>query len=217
MNLQKVNFVLDYDDFHWKEPENCLVTIKRMIDVIPTIKINLFTSAYYQNNLLSSNIDWCSKVRKLIDSNNIRLCVHGYTHIPTDEFKYYDYEGTLAALNMSETIFQASYLPFLKVFKGPGWGINDNTYKVLIEKGYSHIYVNEHWDFKKYNIYQDKIKHISYNWNLKDSPPSDCNFINAHGHTWNVCSNGISETCSKLINYLYQNRNIIDFKFADEV
>jgi predicted deacetylase len=187
-----------------------------MIDNIPTIKINLFTSPYYQKHSLIENKEWCDEVRQLIDSNNIRLCMHGYSHIPTDEFKWLNYKQTLSALNESESIFIQSNLPFLKVFKGPGWGINENTYKVLIEKKYTHIYINEHWDNLQYECYSNKIKHISYNWNLKDNAPNNKDIV-AHGHCWNVCDNGIEQTCSKLLTYLHNNKNIIEFKFADEI
>lgn len=201
--------ILDYDDFHWKCPENCLDTVYKFIEKIPNIKINFFTSPNYENNLLSNNSNWCNEVRTLINSNNIRLCVHGWNHIG-EEFKNVSLDKALALINASENEFKKCNLSFSKVFKGPRWGINQNTYDALKLLNYTHIYTHEDY---KHLIEINDIKSVIYNWNLKDDP-CDNNVLYCHGHSWSVCANGISETFNKVISFIEKNN--VEFKFCEE-
>jgi hypothetical protein len=209
-----VDLVIEYDDFHWQSPENCLKQVYYLVQKFPTIKITFFTSPFYQYRALSENKDWCQRVRELIGSNNIRLAVHGTTH-NTLEYKNMDIRQVAMSIQDSHNFFESAQLPFIRVFRGPHWGINENVYKVLREyQGYTHIYTHE--DYKHLIKPEQTIKSIIYNWNLKDKEPDpNLQTIIAHGHTHNVCSNGIEETLPQLEQYLLTHE--VNFKFANEV
>ena len=209
--LNTKTVILEYDDFHWKSPENCLSTINTFISKYPAIRISLFTPPIHSGLHLSDNPIWCDEVRKLIQSNNIRLAVHGTYH-SQEEYKYKSVEDVINSIKKSEEEFKDSNLPYIKVFRGPHWGINENTYSALESVGYTHIYT--HQDYINL-IDKFKIKSIIYNWNLKDDAPTNSNILIGHGHTHNVCQNGISETFNRV-------SNVIDmynpqFKFVNEI
>lgn len=205
-----MKLVLDYDDFHWKEPENCIISIKELVTRFPSIKINLFTVPKHTNYPLESNKQWCREVKSLIDSGNIQLCTHGLTHSHL-EFLNLGTEETIARLDAAHTYFNRAGLPFAKVFKGPNWGINPNTYAALIEKGYTHIF--SHQDYKP--IVKPGIISVFYNWNLKDEFNGKEDLIIGHGHTWNVCDNGIAQTLERISNFIESNHP--EFLFANEI
>ena len=210
-----MKLILEFDDLNPKREVNCLSEIRNLIKLFPKIKLTLFTSALYMWVPLHSNKPWCEEVSSYIKNNNIKLAVHGLVHSP-EEFKRKDKNDTLLALKEAESIFKTSGLDFIKVFRGPHWGINEWTYESLIELGYKAVY--NHLDYKDLGDKHEKdIKNIYYNWNLKD--PFDESLsgetIVAHGHTHDVCGNGIRETTPKIIDFI--NKYNPDFLFADEI
>ncbi len=44
-----MNLVFDFGDLHWKYPENCLPSIKKLVQAIPTIKLSFFTVPFHTN------------------------------------------------------------------------------------------------------------------------------------------------------------------------
>ena len=96
-------------------------------------------------------------------------------------------------------IFEKNNIDFLKVFRGPQWGINEYTFEALIDLNFTHIYSHENY-LELNNKFKDNIKIIYYNWNLKDNFELKNEIIIAHGHTHNVCDNGIEETFDKIKN-----------------
>lgn len=205
-----MNLVLEFDDFHWLHPENCLDSIYYLIKIHPAIKISLFTVPCLRGRNLNENKEWCDNVRKLIESNNIQLCVHGLTH-SQEEFKHKNYLQALNSLSIALQIFHSVNLPVAKVFRGPHWGLNEESVKALIDLNFTHIY--NHYDYK--HLYSDNIKFIYYNWNLKDNFLGGEGDIIAHGHTHNVCQNGIFESLDQISNFIKMYSPI--FKFANEL
>lgn len=203
-----MNIVLEFDDLHWKMPENCITEIQTLVAAVPDIKLSFFTVPMHSHIPLFANPSWCDKIRTFITSGNIRLAVHGLLHTEL-EFKIDDKNIIAQKLSKAEYIFYKAGLPFTRVFKGPYWGISKATYDVLADKGYIGVYSHETY------------KHITglttvfYNWNLKDNPPTNIDTIIAHGHTHNVCGNGIKESIPKIIEFIKKNNPT--FKFVDEI
>jgi hypothetical protein len=209
-----MNLILEFDDLNPKDEVNCLSSIDKLVSLFPNIKLTFFTSALYDRVALFSNKEWCFKIKKYIESDNIRLAVHGLYHTQ-EEFKNKSKDDALLSLIIAESVFNASKLPFIKVFRGPHWGINNNTYQSLIELEYKSVYTHETY-IELANQYKD-IKSIIYNWNLKDNfdPSIKDNVIIGHGHTHNVCGNGIDESFDRIVNFINQyNPN---FLFADDI
>lgn len=207
MPTQKT-LTLEYDDFHWKSPENCLDFIEKQVKKYPDIKFSLFTSFMYQGFDIKDNLDWVSRVTKLIDSNNIRICVHGLYHTQ-EEFKYVTYDEA-----MSKLLYIVAQSPFFydKVFRGPHWGLNVAAVSALNDMGYTHLYNHEDYKFLEGHF---NGKTVYYNWNLKDEPPKDIIKVVAHGHTHPVCSNGMEETWHKVEAFIKEHNPY--FTFASEV
>lgn len=208
----KKTLILEYDDFHWKSPENCLDSLYKFIALRPDIKITLFTTPLHSGLRLSENQGWCNEVRKLIESNNIRLAVHGTFH-EQEEYKYKTYQDTILSLEQAEKEFQDSGLPFIKVFRGPHWGVNSHTYTALSNRKYSHIYT--HIDYFHLIYDYGNLKSVIYNWNLKDESPKLAEIIIGHGHTHQTCGNGINETFDRVRKFIDENHP--NFKFANEI
>jgi len=203
--------VFEFDDLHWKSPENCLFSIERLVSDIPNIKLSFFCTPLHSNLPLSWNPEWCDKIRSLIHSNNISLYVHGLTHCSC-EFLNLSAEGAKERLSISHRAFNEANLPFHKVFRAPYWNINAETYDALEELQYSHIYSHE--DYKNLS-YDRNIKTVFYNWNLKDESCEENDLVIAHGHTHDTCSNGIEEVRNRITNFCKEKNP--EFIFAHEV
>lgn len=207
-----MKIIFEFDDLHWKSPENCLSTIEYLVERVPNIKLSFFCTPQHSNLPLSLNDIWCEKIKKFIDSKNINLYVHGLNH-ESCEFLHLSEEEALIKLIQAHEEFKKANLTFYKVFRAPYWNINENTYKALQKLNYSHIYSHE--DYKDLSENQ-KIKTIFYNWNLKD----EFKFINheiiiAHGHTHNTCSNGIFEVKDRIVEFCQKENP--EFIFAHEI
>ena len=197
--------IFDFDDFHCTSPENCLKEIKELVSICPTIKILLFTSTRMKNIPIWSDGLWCTEVKSLIDSGNITLAVHGLMHT-TLEFANITKQEALERLVTAENDFNRAGLPFSKIFKGPHWGINVETVEVLKSLGYNTIF--DHWNTPKNvieKIAEYGIQRIVYNIGFESELTKIEELINIndgpwylHGHTHNVCGNGIQESMAKI-------------------
>lgn len=193
--------VLEYDDFHWLSPENCLDVVERFIENFPDIKITLFTVPMLRQRPLWDNSEWCDKVRALCDRGFLEIARHGLYHAQ-EEYRHCNYDYAIKSLLLGDRILDESRIPYVKVFRGPHWGINDSTVRALNELGYTHLF--NHVDHAKIGkAFLGRV--IYYNWNLADPAP-DFRFIVAHGHTHDVCGNGISQTFTKVVE-LIKKRN----------
>lgn len=208
----KMNLVLEFDDFNPKAEVDCIDAVVGLVSLYPKIKMTLFTSALYERTPLFSAPEWCDRVRKLIDDNNIRLAVHGLYHT-VEEFKTKSKNDALLSIIIAESVFAVSNLPYIKVFRGPHWGINEATYEALIEMGYKSVFT--HNDYKHLIEKYPQIKSVMYGWNIKDDDCTACDLVIGHGHTHNVCGNGIEESFDRICNFI--DKNNPNFLFADEI
>lgn len=198
MSISKTNLVLEFDDFHWRQPENCLKEIEYLISKFPDIKLSFFCTPALGGIYLDENTNWCNTVKFYIDSGNIRLGVHGLYH-NTEEFKYLDYSSAHRHLEIALAIFNKSNLPVTKCFRGPHWGLNENAIHALNALNFTHLYSHNDYKHLEY-FFEGKV--VYYNWNLKDEISEIPNLIIGHGHTHNVCQNGISESIPKIVKAL---------------
>lgn len=189
--------ILEFDDFHPNPEVNCLSEVKKLVADFPTVKLNMFTVAKYNGKPLSLYTEWCDEVRGLIESGNLILAIHGLTHRAL-EFKHLTKHQAKSDILEAESILKDANLPFVKVFRGPYWGINGASIEALVELEYTHLY--SHRDYLDLtNQYADQIKVVIYNWNLKDSfgifeNETESDIIVGHGHTHSpCCGNGIQE------------------------
>lgn len=210
--------ILEFDDFHPSKDVNCLDVV---IDLISRYKkrniiLNMFVPAHYNGIPMSSDPGWCSSVRNYILSGNLCLGVHGRFHTQ-EEFKNLNYSDSYTSLTEVENEFKRCNLPFKKIFRGPHWGIGPASIGALIAKRYTHLY--SHTSYQQFNdSYSHEIEIVYYNWNLKDRfgvfENSWSNFIVAHGHTANVCGNGIEESYNRIVEAL--DNNEFDFYSLDK-
>jgi len=204
--------VLEYDDLHFLEPEDCLPQIQELVRTFPDIKISFFCPPLLRGTPIYKNMEWCAEVRKLIESGNVCLARHGLTHEP-EEYKNLDYHDCSFRLGVGDAAHQFAKLPFVKVFRGPHWGLCDSALRALVEAEYTHLY--NHEDYRELGErYKSQINIKYYNWNLKDDAPDEEMLI-THGHTHDVCGNGIEETYDRLVSFLDKNKPT--YKFVDEV
>jgi len=207
MSNQK-EIVLEYDDLTHLDPENCLDQIDELVRRHPNIKMSFFTVPMMRGVPLTHNLDWCSKIRKHIDNGNVCLAYHGLLHNP-EEFKSIDKTECLLRLKFGRSIFETCKLPAAKVFRGPHWGMCTQAVEALEEEEFTHLY--NHKDYL--HLLSDRMKVVYYNWNLKDEAP-EIDTLVTHGHTHNVCENGIEQTMDKVSAFIDANNP--HFKFVDE-
>lgn len=205
--------IFEFDDLHFTEPEDCLNEIDHLVKVIPNIKLSFFAVPMLRGNPIYENPLWIKRIHEHIKNNNVRLAVHGLEHL-TLEFENINFENAMYRIQTAEDLFKQAELPFVKVFKGPHWGINLETLDALSYLEYTHVYNHDdhiHLELNKYSF-----KFIHYNWNLKDEfEDNEQSLVVAHGHTWDTCSNGIKEVTPKIIEFV--NKYHPTFKFVDEV
>lgn len=196
-----MRLIIEFDDFHYDKSVDCLDSAEYLIKKYPNIVINFFTIPKYMGQPLYDSKLWCSEVADHIKNKNICLGVHGLTH-SQEEFAYKSYNTAYNALNEAHQIFDKAGLSFVKAFRGPHWGICGGSIDALIYCKYKFLYSHP-----KHNLitdrYTDQIKIVHYNWNLKDEfgifeNPFSGNTCVAHGHTSNVCGNGIKESMSRI-------------------
>lgn len=211
-----MRIILEFDDFHPDQSVNCLDYAEYLIQRYPRIVINFFTIPKYIGHELYKSKYWCSSVAEHIKNKNICLGVHGLLHTQ-EEFAQKTYQSAYAALQAADNIFKTSELEYTKVFKGPHWGICGPAMEALTYCKYKYIYSH----VKHKNItdrYLDQIKVVHYNWNLKDTfgvyeHSLSGDICVAHGHTGNVCGNGIGESMSRIVSGIDQLMTTDDFQF----
>ena len=131
LNTKNLKLILEYDDFCDQSPENCLNFIEKCVEEIPKIKFNLFTVPKTRGFEIKDP-SWISRVKNLISNKNISICVHGLFHT-TEEFKFLSKKEAIFRLKTAMNIFEKNNIDFLKVFRGPQWGINEYTFEALID------------------------------------------------------------------------------------
>lgn len=209
--------ILEYDDLHCHPEVDCLDFAESMIRKWPNIIINFFTTPNYKDRPIYSDTEWCDRLIGHINNGNICLGLHGYTHAPL-EFKHLSYEQAYHTVVKAEQKMIVGLLPFVKVWRSPQWGINAQVFQALCDLNYTHVY--SHTDYRGLNdYYGDKTNVVYYNWNLKDEypifeNPVKNNVIVIHGHTHNVCGNGIEESYGRLKSFIQNNE--VEFARVNE-
>lgn len=202
--------VLEFDDFHWQAPENCLGLIQRFCKEVPHIKLTMFTVPFLRGAALFADPAWCKAVADLCHSGNLEIARHGCTHAPV-EYEHCDYDYAIKSLLLGDNILEAAGIPYVRVFRGPYWGLNAETVRALNELGYTHLY--NHRDHAAIGKgFRGKV--VFYNWNLGFAAP-DFRFLVGHGHTHNVCDNGIEETFDRVMEVVAKRKPT--FLFTSEV
>ena len=140
------SIVLEYDDIHPLHPENCLKEIDEFVRLFPNIKLSFFCPPLLRGVPLYKDKDWCGSIRKHIESGNVCLARHGLTH-EQEEFKNLDLNEAEFRLKVGDAAHDVARLPYVKVFRGPHWGINMESITALINQGYTHLY--NHQDYKE--------------------------------------------------------------------
>lgn len=192
--------LFDFDDLHCSSPVNCMSSIDLLCKEIPNIKLLFFTIPLYNNIPIHSDLSFCNRLREHINNKNVEIAVHGTTHSIL-EYKDKSYDDSYKSIELSIKIFKDAGIPIRNIFKGPYWGLNKNTVDALISHKFTHIFNHEEYMY----LENDSIKFVYYNWNLKDSFDERLlseEFIVAHGHTWDVCDNGIVQVTKKIIDTL---------------
>ncbi len=75
-----MQLILEFDDLHWKTPQDCMLTIDKLVQAVPFIKLSFFTTPHHSFIPIHSNPIWCMKLREHIENGNVQLAMHGLTH-----------------------------------------------------------------------------------------------------------------------------------------
>lgn len=130
----------------------------------------------FENNpfLLTKHPNWCKKIRKMIDKEIIEIAMHGLTHHNTkaegghnQEFISLSYSEALQNISTAEYILNECNIPFIKMFRPPGFGFNKNTLYALISRSYNSIAPFPSWyNNSKFKMGKLKVPPNSF-YNLK--------------------------------------------------
>lgn len=212
-----MKLILEFDDLNPHPSVDCLPIIRKLINKYSNIVLNFFTVPYYEGVYLYNNKEWLKEIKDYIDSGNVNLAVHGTKHT-FREYAFKTYPQAIQSLSESFRVFDVADLPVSKVFRGPYWGLCEDSIRALISLGFTHLY--SHKDYEQLNNkYADQIKIAYYNWNLKDDwphleNPLTSDIVVAHGHTPDVCGNGIEESFDRICKML--DINNIEFLKVDD-
>lgn len=103
---------------------------------------------------------------------NQSYCLHGWDHTNWED---------VSVANLRRWQYD-------KIYKAPFWQLSDEMYTRLKDEG---------WKIMLNPEVEDAREGIRFGWNIKDERP-DGNELIAHGHTHNVCGNGIEESLDRI-------------------
>lgn len=151
--------VVDFDDFCDDYEKSGLQYLYYIKSKFPKFKVTLFAVPNWKGENQRS---FYEEIKKL---GWIQLAVHGWQHPHPRECQDWDVITTERVLDEVE-----SWGVFEKIWKSPGWQISNDTYSVLVKRGY--IVGDQHYN--------------------KDRRPADlqayctCHPLMCHGHTWDM-------------------------------
>lgn len=119
----------------------------------------------------------------------IELAVHGWKHPDPYECAGWSYARMEQAINEKPP-------RFAEVFKAPGWQISDECYEALEDHGWT--VADQHLEDERRPAGLRVYFYEDGNW---------------HGHTHNVCRNGIEETWDEVVSRV---RGAESFEFVSE-
>lgn len=134
-------------------------------------------------------------LKRYLDLPWVEVAMHGWHHARW-ECLYWTWEDA------EEKMKRAADRGFVRGFKAPGWVITPEVYEGARKAGF---WVADH--SRNVDIYGD-LDVPTYVYNDKKSH----GVIAAHGHTHNVCDNGLEEAYDR---FLFPES--VDFKFVSEV
>lgn len=186
--------ILDFDDFY--DEADILPDLRNLKEVLPNLKVNLFTIfGKISPELLkeAQGIDW------------IQLIPHGWNHDTNYEFAYIDYD------NMAEALKDYARFTPVKGFKAPGWQISEEALEALKDNGW---WIATQYSDGRYNgnpdgPFQPPVPAGAKYYALKE----ETEYLTIHGHTWEVCGNGIKALWERLIKL----PPICEFEFIDDI
>ena len=159
--------VFDFDDFH--EQNHRLDLLHQLKEINPAFRVTLFavpacgTPAFWE-----SVPDWCE------------LVPHGWLHPDPHECQDWTYDEMARYI----AAIEHDYPWFVRGFKAPGWQINDDIYRALVDHGW--------WVADQHLEDHRRPKELpTYFYEDGDD--------RHHGHIQNVCGNGLEETWEELV------------------
>jgi peptidoglycan/xylan/chitin deacetylase (PgdA/CDA1 family) len=176
-----INLSVDDLTYHSDSNMSVIEGANYIIKAMPQALITLFIPAAYwrtvKNNknptplFLSNNELFVNELKAL--PSQYEFAYHGYFHgienvSNNDEFKYLSTEEAIHKIELMEEEVKKCGLEdrFKKIFRPPGWGINDDVIQVFLNKGY-HLSLASEAPFSN-NFAQIQHPMISY-YNV--SPP----------------------------------------------
>ncbi len=172
--------VWDWDDHH--ESNNAMPWMIQLKALRPDFKATLFSVPGRGSDVFwRSHPDW------------IELAPHGAMH--NDPYECLEWSHKTMEAYLDSEQLQAPY--WARIFKAPGWQINMDIYRVLLDRGYAvadqHLEDDRRPAGLRTYFYEDGM-----NW---------------HGHVQNVCGNGLQETWGKVCELV---ESAESFEFASE-
>jgi hypothetical protein len=171
-------------DFDDHEPGNdAMPYMHRLKEINPAFKVTLFAIPGLGNEAF-----WESH------PDWVELAVHGWLHPDPYECSSWSYDRMMQLIDVVDD----EYPWFVRGFKAPGWQISDECYEAIGDRGWwvadQHLEDNRRPKGIPTYFYEDG----GDRW---------------HGHTHNVCGNGIEETWGELSARVAA---ATDFRFASE-
>ncbi|EKD94213.1 MAG: hypothetical protein ACD_26C00167G0005 [uncultured bacterium] len=145
--------------------------IKRISQIKPVVPIYL-----NEPFRLDKHLDWCEKIKQLVLNGKLEIAIHGYYHhnpnlvIHGQEFLDLDYKKSIERITLAERMFNKCQIPFVKIFRPPGWGFNNNTIKVLKDLKYNAIALNSSGSLTHEISVFHGLKNIPQNYSIKNDP-----------------------------------------------
>lgn len=142
---------------------------------------------------LDKHKDWCAKVREFIKKDRLEIAVHGYNHhnpksvIHGQEFAGLSYQESKKKILNAEKIFKKCQIPYVRIFRPPGWGISKGMFEALRDLNY--IAATNQSNSKTFQIHKISsgvsdiggLKNIPQNYSIKDNPNEAFREAKTHG------------------------------------
>ncbi len=131
--------------------------LSKIAEEFPHVKITLFVTPNWNHRPLrifprlavewgdrfriDKHPEWCGWLRGKVSSGSFDVAVHGYSHYQLaypfqSEFKNLEKREAVERLKMSEELLNKAKIPFIKVFRPPGWHLSKESWKALSARKY---------------------------------------------------------------------------------
>ena len=164
--------VFELDDFH--ETNSNLELLGELHKRFPKMKVTLFVIPS------KCSVDWLRTIKRDWWQYAVHGWFHDTEHGTAQECNHWTEEEANKYLDMAEQMGV-----FEKVFRAPGWNMNVETYRVLIERGYI---IAEHLSHDRWEEMGGKRYTTGHLYEV-------------HGHVQNVNMNGLEELATTKCNF----------------